>query len=69
MPITDYLSITVIYLLNFLLSMMVILSLYYFFKKTYMGLAIRAASDDVSAAELVGIDTKNIYAKRPWAYQ
>ncbi|MBW1763561.1 MAG: branched-chain amino acid ABC transporter permease [Deltaproteobacteria bacterium] len=61
--ITDYLSIPVIYLLNFLISMAVILVLYYFFQNTYMGRAIRAASDDVAAAQLVGIDTKNIYAK------
>jgi branched-chain amino acid transport system permease protein len=61
--ITDYLSIPVIYLLNFLISMAVILVLYYFFQNTYMGRAIRAASDDMAAAQLVGIDTKNIYAK------
>ncbi|MBW1912985.1 MAG: branched-chain amino acid ABC transporter permease [Deltaproteobacteria bacterium] len=62
-PVTDYLSIPTIYLLNFILGIAVIIILYYFFQKTYMGRAIRAASDDERAARLMGVDTKNIYAK------
>lgn len=62
-PIADYLSIPVIYLVDFLIGLAVIGSLYYFFQKTYMGRAIRAASDDETAAQLMGIDTRNIYAK------
>jgi len=62
-PVTDYLSIPVIYLVDFLIGLAVIICLYYFFQKTYMGRAIRAASDDKVAAQLMGINTKNIYAK------
>ena len=62
-PIADYLSIPVIYLVDFIIGLVVIGTLYYFFQKTYMGRAIRAASDDETAAQLMGIDTRNIYAK------
>ena len=61
--ITDYLSIPVLYLVDFLIGLAVIFILYYFFQKTYMGRAIRAASDDKVAAQLMGINTGNIYAK------
>lgn len=61
--ITDYLYIPVNYLLDFLIGIAVIFCLYYFFQKTYLGRAIRAASDDEGAAQLMGINTKNIYAK------
>ena len=62
-PVTDYLSIPVIYLLDFVMALVVIFFLYYFFQKTYMGRAIRAASDDEGAAQLMGVNTRNIYAK------
>lgn len=62
-PITEYLNIPVIYLLDFLLAVGVISCLYYFFQKTDMGRAIRAASDDEVAAQLMGVNTRNIYAK------
>ena len=62
-PISKYLSIPVIYLLDFLLGFAVIFALYYFFQKTFMGRAIRAASDDEVAARLMGVNTRNIYAK------
>ena len=62
-PVTSYLSIPIIYLMDFIVGLIVIACLYYFFQKTYMGRAIRAASDDEMAAQLMGIDTKNIYAK------
>jgi branched-chain amino acid transport system permease protein len=61
-PVTDYLSIPVIYLLDFLISLGIILLLHQFFQKTYMGRAIRAASDDEDAAQLMGINTRKIYA-------
>jgi branched-chain amino acid transport system permease protein len=61
--VTNYLSISVIYLVDFIIGLAVIGILYYFFQKTYMGRAIRAASDDETAAKLMGIDTRNIYAK------
>ena len=62
-PVAGYLSIPVIYLVDFIIGLAVIAILYYFFQKTYMGRAIRAASDDETAAQLMGIDTRNIYAK------
>ena len=62
-PVTEYLSIPVIYLLDFLIALVVIFSLYFIFQKTYMGRAIRAASDDEGAAQLMGVNTRNIYAK------
>jgi branched-chain amino acid transport system permease protein len=62
-PITSYLNIPVIYLIDFLIGLAVIACLYYFFQKTYLGRAIRAASDDERAAQLMGVNTKNIYAK------
>ncbi len=62
-PLTRYLNIPVMYLLDFLIGLAVIGILYYFFQKTYMGRAIRAASDDEVAARLMGVNTKNIYAR------
>ena len=62
-PITDFLSIPVIYLVDFLLGLASISALYFFFQRTYMGRAIRAASDDEKAAQLMGVNTRNIYAK------
>jgi branched-chain amino acid transport system permease protein len=62
-PVAEYLNIPVIYLLDFLIAVVVILCLYLFFQRTYMGRAIRAASDDETAAQLMGVNTKNIYAK------
>lgn len=62
-PLTKYVSIPVIYLVDFLAGLAVIVALYLFFQKTYMGRAIRAASDDERAARLMGVNTRNIYAK------
>lgn len=61
--VTDYLKIPVNYLLDFLIGSVVIFFLYYFFQKSYLGRAIRAASDDEIAAKLMGIDANDIYAK------
>lgn len=62
-PLTRYVSIPVMYLVDFLVGLAVIAALYYFFQKTYMGRAIRAASDDEVAARLMGVNTRNIYAR------
>jgi branched-chain amino acid transport system permease protein len=62
-PLTGYVSIPVMYLLDFVIGLAVIAALYYFFQKTYMGRAIRAASDDEVAARLMGVNTRNIYAR------
>ena len=59
--VTDYLSISVLYLVNFFTGLLVIVLLYFFFQKTYLGRGIRAASDDEVAARLMGINTHRIY--------
>ena len=61
-PVSKYVNIPVMYLFDFLIGLAVIAILYVFFQKTYMGRAIRAASDDEVAARLMGVNTKNIYA-------
>src|SRR3990172_1288056 len=60
--ITDDLKIPVNYLVDFLVGLVVIFFLYIFFQKSYLGRAIRAASDDEIAAKLMGVNTRNIYA-------
>jgi branched-chain amino acid transport system permease protein len=64
LPIGTFLSIPAVYLVDFILSVVTIFLLSRFFSKTYLGKAIRAASDDEGAAELMGINAKRIYA---WA--
>ena len=62
-PIAENLNIPVVYMVDFLVGLATIAILYFFFQRTFMGRAIRAASDDEMAAQLMGVDTKNIYAK------
>ncbi len=64
LPIGTFLNIPVVYLVDFIGSVVTIFLLSRFFSKTYLGKAIRAASDDEGAAQLMGINTKRIYA---WA--
>jgi branched-chain amino acid transport system permease protein len=64
LPIGRFLSIPVVYLVDFIIALATIFLLSRFFSKTYLGKAIRAASDDEGAAELMGINAKRIYA---WA--
>ena len=61
-PLGKTLSLPVIYAVDFILGVLVIFALYQFFRKTYLGRAIRAASDDEVAARLMGINTRRIYA-------
>jgi len=60
--LTRHLFIPANYLLDFLIGVGVITCLYFFFQKTDLGRAIRAASDDEGAAQLMGVNTKRIYA-------
>ena len=55
-------SVSGIYLLNFAVAIIVILGISFLMKRTYFGRSIRATSDDVLAAELMGVNTKRIYA-------
>jgi len=59
---TPWFSISAIYLIDFVVSIFVILSLHFIIMKTYFGRAIRATSGDVVASELVGLNTKRVYA-------
>ncbi len=60
--VASYLNIPVNYLLDFLIGLFVIVGLYVFFLKSYLGCAIRAASDDEVSAKLMGVNTRKIYA-------
>jgi branched-chain amino acid transport system permease protein len=61
-PLGSFLNIPLVYLVDFVISLVSIALLSRFFNRTYMGKAIRAASDDEGAAQLMGINTKTIYA-------
>jgi branched-chain amino acid transport system permease protein len=61
-PVGKAMNIPVLYAVDFVLGVLVIFALYQFFGKTYLGRAIRAASDDERAARLMGINTRRIYA-------
>lgn len=52
----------VVYLLNFGAALVVMLALGMFLKRTYLGQAIIAASQDALAAQLMGINTKRLFA-------
>jgi len=55
------LRIPVMMLIDFLIGTVVILLLNMFMKRTYMGKAIRAASDDGTGSQLMGVNIKSIY--------
>ncbi len=50
------------YLLNFIVAIGVMLFLREFLRRTYLGIAIRAAAQDRKAAHLMGINTDRVYA-------
>jgi branched-chain amino acid transport system permease protein len=54
--------IPIVYVLNFLVALLVMLGLHGFLKKTYLGQAIVASSQDAVAAQLMGINTPRIFA-------
>lgn len=51
-----------VYLLDFVSAIVVMLFLREFLSRTYLGMAIRASSQDTKAAELMGINTNRVYA-------
>jgi len=55
-------SIPLAYLLDFTAALVVMLLLREFLKRTYLGKAINAASQDKRAAHLMGINTERVYA-------
>lgn len=56
------LNIPLVYLLNFIAALVVMLVLREFLRRTYLGKAINAASQDRRAAQLMGINTDRVYA-------
>lgn len=61
-PLMENVTIPVLYLVDFGIALAVIIGQHFFLQNTYMGRGIRAASDDKYAAQLMGTNTKNIYA-------
>ncbi len=61
-PLGSSLYISVLDLIVFAISLITILILTIFLRKTYMGRAIRATSDDTTAAALMGVSVKKTYA-------
>ena len=55
-------NIPLIYLVNFGVGALVLMALQQFMKRTYMGWAINAAADNETAAKLMGINPKKVYA-------
>ncbi len=61
-PLFSGLYISVLDLIVFGISLLTIVILTVFLRKTYMGRAIRATSDDITAASLMGVSVKKTYA-------
>jgi len=55
-------SIPLIYLLDFLAALVIMIALRLFLKRTYLGKAISASSQDKRGAELMGINTGRVYS-------
>ncbi len=55
-------GIPVIYLVGCVIGLIVIGGILLFFRYNYLGLAIRAASDDAEAAQFMGVDTHRVFA-------
>jgi len=61
-PISDNIVISVLYLINFIVSVCVIVFLSLFLKYTFIGKSIRAVSDDNAAASLMGVGVNHTYS-------
>ena len=59
---TQWFTIAGDYALNFIVAILVVVAVYLIIKKTSFGRAMRASSDNPAAAELMGVNTKRIYA-------
>ncbi|MEM8856863.1 MAG: branched-chain amino acid ABC transporter permease [Chloroflexota bacterium] len=60
--VNEQLSIGIMPLITFLVAVGVLAALQIFFNRTKMGQAFRATSDDPATAELMGINSRQIYA-------
>ena len=54
--------IPLIYILNFTMGLLVLVLLQQLMKRTYLGWAINASADNATAAKLMGINVKKVYA-------
>ena len=61
-PLGDSLAVGVMPLITFLVAVFVLVGLQMFFNRTPLGQAFRATSDDPETAELMGINSRQIYA-------
>ncbi|MFK7802606.1 MAG: branched-chain amino acid ABC transporter permease [Anaerolineae bacterium] len=61
-PINDQISIGIMPLITFMVAVGVLFALQLFFNRTKVGQAFRATSDDPETAELMGINSRQIYA-------
>ena len=59
---TEVFSVSAVYLLDFAAALIVIAALHALLKYTAFGRAIRATSDNVEAAELMGVNTRRMYS-------
>jgi len=59
--IADRIHIPIMWLISCLVGVVIILILGTYMRGTYMGRAIRATSDDVEAAQLMGVNIKNTF--------
>lgn len=59
---TKQFSVPAVFLADFVIAIVVIAVLHYIMKNTYLGKSIRSTADDVTAAELMGVNTKRIYS-------
>ena len=60
--IRNTIRIPIMFLIACLAGVVIILVLSFYLNRTYMGRAIRATSDDIGAAQLMGVNIKNIYS-------
>jgi len=59
---TNLFSVSSVYLLDFFIAICVIAVLHCILQYTYFGRSVRAASDNIHAAELMGVDTKKVFS-------
>ncbi len=61
LPVSENIRIPLLYLINFLISVLLVVALMLFLKKTYQGQAIIAASENEQIAGLMGIHVNKTY--------
>lgn len=61
-PLGNDLAVGIMPLITFITAVVILLALQLFFNKTSLGKAFRATSDDPATAELMGINSRQIYA-------